>query len=312
MILYIDKENVVSMVRDRKDPRSFGCSDFIRQNLSIHCNFTLDEAKKDDFLSFWLSDFATNVKGEIKFMPEVEEYPQRPLKSNFYNSNKQDLLSIFLLSDEHACEVIDNKKSILIGKPGQEFDKIESLYLRDTEVISKTIQKWSSYLAPLPLTDLIIADNHYFKNKRVYEANKNELIEYFSSIPNQSPLNVVIITSEKEKDVSFTDEMLEQECAEIKKMVKSKTDSKNSKVTILTTYKTHDRCIITNYYRVKHGSCFHLIDNGLKDDVTTEMKTHAVVNNWKNSEYLLDIYQSIADGPVKKYGDCESNLLKFV
>ena len=89
------------------------------------------------------------------------------------------------------------------------------------------------------------------------------------------------------------------------------TNSKKSTATILTAYRTHDRILITNYYRIKHGSCFHLKDNSLKEDVTTEIKSHVNRHNEMVSRGLLAVYQKIANNAVERYGDQVSNLLKF-
>ena len=121
-------------------------------------------------------------------------------------------------------------------------------------------------------------------------------------------MNVVIIIKEKEISSEID---LDAECATIKELVKKASGSKNSTVTIVTTYKNHDRCLITNYYRIKHGSSFHLRENNLKGDVMTEIKTNAHRANEEMTHYLLQVFQGITSAPVRCIGDKRCNFLNF-
>lgn len=311
MKLYIDKENLISLMKSKNQSVFFDCANLIRKNFDVFYNFPKSALKTDVLLMAWFSSYGEGVKGVQNFAEKDDEkLPPRPLKSNFYNSENSDYLtSVFLLDETHICDVIKDKSCILIGSIGEELNIINSLIIEDSECLSTNIRSWSDYLPKLPLTDIIISDNHYFKSIETYRANNNELLRYLSSIPQNSPVNVVIITKEKEQHQDID---LEKEKDEIKKMVKSMSGSSKSSVTILTTYKSHDRALITNYYRVKHGSSFHLNDNGLKKDVTTEIKSHAYIINEKNSNDLIKgIFQEIASSPAKCYGDRKSNFLIF-
>lgn len=311
MKLYIDKENLISLMNSRNQSEFFECSNLVRKNLAVQYNFKKDELKSDALLMAWFSSYGDGVKGEQSFIEREEDMlPPRPLKSNFYNTeNSCWLKSIYFLDDTHICNIIKEKSCIIIGGIGDELKILKSLILEDTECRTATIDSWSSYLPNLPLTDIIISDNHYFKSIETYKANNNELLQFLSSIPHNSPVNVVIITKEKEQDPNID---LETEKDEIKKMVKKQSGSNKSSVTILTTYKNHDRTLITNYYRVKNGSSFFLNDSGLKKDVTTEIKSHAYLNNEIiSNELITGIFQEIASCPAKCFGDKKSNFLKF-
>lgn len=311
MKLFIDKENLISLMKSRNQSAYFDCSNLLRKNFDVHYNFSKNVLKSDAMLMAWFSSYGEGVMGEHIFAEKDEEIlPPRPLKSNFFNSNDFNwLTSVYLLDDTHICSLIKEKSCILIGTVGDELNVINSLLLESTECPSIEIQSWDTYLPSLPLTDIIISDNHYFKSLNTYKANNNELLRYLCGIPNNSPVNVVIITKENELDPDID---LEAEKNEIKKIVKNATGSVKSSVTILTTYKTHDRALITNYYRVKHGCSFHLNDNGLKEDVLTEIKSHAYISNEKVSIKLISgIFQKIASNPVHCFGDRKSNFLKF-
>ena len=310
MRLYIDKENLVSLMSS-KDRDSFEeCARVIRRDLDVKYNFTKEEIRSNETLMAWFMRFGQGVTGNIEYNNNNQDtFPPRPLKSNFYNNDRDDsLYSIYLLNDAHICDVVNQKGSVLIGKVGEETKILSSLFLDDTETPASEIPSWQDYCPLMPLTDIIICDNHYFKNKYTYEKNDNELIVSLLRIPQNSPVNVVIITKEREVDPGID---LQQMQKEIKDVVKKMTGSSKSSVTILTTYSTHDRNLITNYFRIKHGSCFHLKDNGLKPDVTTEIKTHIIRKNEVVTKRLLGVFQRIANSPVQCIGDRKSNFLKF-
>ena len=310
MRLYIDKENLVSLISS-KDRDSFEeCARVIRRDLDVKYNFSKEEIRSNETLMAWFMRFGQGVTGNIEYNNSNKDtFPPRPLKSNFYNNDRDDsLYSIYLLNDAHICDVVNQKGSVLIGKVGEETKLLSSLFLDDTETPASEILSWQDYCPLMPLTDIIICDNHYFKNKYTYEKNDNELIVSLLRVPQNSPVNVVIITKEREVDPGID---LQQMQKEIKDVVKKMTGSSKSSVTILTTYSTHDRNLITNYFRIKHGSCFHLKDNGLKPDVTTEIKTHIIRKNEVVTKRLLGVFQRIANSPVKCIGDRKSNFLKF-
>ena len=309
MRLYIDKENLVSLMKSQAQGCFEDCVRAIRKDIDVQYNFSNEEIKNDELLVAWFRRFGSGVDTKQLFVPKDSPQikPPRPLKSNFYTSDgRNGYTAVYLLNDCHMCEVVAQKSCVLIGKIGEETRIISSLFLEDTETDSISITSWRDYCPTLPVSDIVLCDNHYFKNKITYEKNDNELIKAIACIPHESPINVVIITKEDQVGVNLS---IEQK--HIKDIVKKATGSKKSTVTILTTKKAHDRCLITNYYRIKHGSCFHLIDSGIKADVTTEIKSHIKRNNERVTKKLLTTFQNIVDDPYQCYGDRVSNLLEF-
>lgn len=310
MRLYIDKENLQSLVQSKSDDAFEDCVRLLKQQLDVQYNFPKDEILKDEYVAFWLNKLGDGVKTNHDYCPPREVVPSRDnLKSNFYKDfDRTGLSSVYLLNNNHVCELVAAKGCILIGKVGEETAVLKKLIIEESEVAAVKISDWSTYCPQLPLTDIIINDNHYFKDKYVYDKNGNELIKALASIPDQSPVNVVIIVKEDEVSSEID---LSTEQTNIKALIKGLSGSTKSCVTILTTRKNHDRSLITNYYRIKHGSSFHLKENGLKNDVMTEVKSNAYRINEENTDYLLKQFQSIADAPVQCIGDRISNFLKF-
>ena len=311
MVLYIDKENLISLVRSEDKAAFAEYAALVKKNLDIQYNFPKEEIRGNEYLTFWFSQFGSGVGGSQEFCPPKTVVPERPMKSNFYNSlDAAGRSSMFFLDDAGKTAAAETKCCVIVSKVGDELSKLKEIFALEEngEELSYQITDWSKYLPQLPLTDIIICDNHYFKDKYVYDSNDNEIIRVLSAIPQNSPVNVIIIVKEREVDYQID---LASEQAKIKAIVKKASGSNQSTVTILTSYATHDRALITNYYRVKHGSSFHIKQNNIKHDVSTEVKTHAIRKNHEFTSRLLAEYQNIVDNPSKCIGDRVSNFLKF-
>ena len=312
MVLYIDKENLISLVRSEDKACFVEYSNLIRKNLDIQYNFSKEDIRSNEFLAFWFSQLGSGVGGVQEFCPPKNKVPERPMKSNFIKDlDASGRSALFFLSDPaDKCSAVESKRCVMVSKIGDELSKLKEVFQLDEqgEILAYKITDWGDFLPKLPLSDIIICDNHYFKDKEVYEANDNEIIRFLSSIPQQSPVNVVIIVKDSEVDTEIE---LAAEQSRIKALVKRASGSKNSTVTILTTNKTHDRALITNYYRVKQGSSFHIKHIYVKHDVSAEIKTHAIRKNHEFTISLLNEYQDIASQPVKCIGDKICNYLTF-
>lgn len=315
MRLYIDKENIIAFMSNRNsDNDTFEESiRLIKKGVNVYYNFPKKDILGDQVLSAWFGRMnGSGVKFESIFCSDDSDVkPIRPLKSNFYvDYNSEDRSSVYLLNiEENIYDVIQKKQSILIGRPGDEMKLFKSLLdMNDSEQFLSEIS-WGEYCPKLPLTDIIIFDNHYFKDIDVYNKNDNELIRVLAEIP-KDLVNVVIFTKEGEVDRRIN---LDDECKKIKDMISKVSGLSKGKcsVTIITTYSGHDRNIITNYYRIKVTSCTHLKDSRLKNDVSVELKPNSNSNSNNISKGLINKYEAIAKKPVKVYGDKRSNYISF-
>ncbi|WP_289834844.1 hypothetical protein [uncultured Phocaeicola sp.] len=313
MDLIIDKANILSLLSSGDDNAIFEYTRLIKRGIRLCFNFNKEEVDVSSpdggKIMMWLSNLAHGRKSPLPvWNPTIVS---DDIKSNFASSlSTEQKRSIFLLDNQDVIPKIQEKGAILIGSVGQEAELLLSLTLEDTEVATSKISSWIDYCPALPLTDIIISDNHFFKDSYVYSQNKDELISGLTQVVNQSPVNCVIVYKINEVDNALN---LENEVDTLKKSIKKITGSSKSSVTLIGTYSTHDRNAITNYYRIKNGSCFHLKDNGLKPDVTTEIKTHANIANENRTNELILLYQRIIDESKGKYifGDKKSNFLKF-
>ena len=315
MRLYIDKENIESLVQGRKEHLALyeELARSVKKGLRVYYNFSKEEFLKNQYLQAWFSTVrGDGVKTDLDFCPPNNVFPERPIKTNFLSTcDTDEYRSLYFLNmEDNIAQTIQNKQCVLICNVGEEYDIIDKLVsLEDKETFAKSIPSWNSYCPKLPLTDIVLCDDHYFKNKSVYDENNNEVLTSLCQTP-KSQINVVIITKEGEIDPAFN---LDQECKKIKDQISATSGISKGKckVTVLTTYKTHSRHLITNYFRIIHTSCFHLINNGLKDDVNTDIAPCIKPNANEMTDNLLAIFQSVASAPVQCFGDKESHFLNF-
>lgn len=308
MKLYLDKKNLLSMMDSREDPMFFECFQFIRKNFDICYNFSKDEIISDPRLMYWFKNFSSGAgMSSYEYHGKGDAQPIRPLASNFYKSDRKFRSSVFLVDDDSKCDYISQKNCIAIGKVGQEIATVGKLIIDDRETLAIDIRSWDEYCPELPISDVIICDNYYFSSKRVYIQNDNEIIKALVKVQ-QSAVNLVLIVKENEVDNDLNLVTLQ---IELKNLLKDITGSKDSTVTILTTYAAHDRYAITNYMRVNSGCGFMLKGSGLKSNVTVDVKSNANRTCERISRRLLEEFSSIAKRPVRCVGDRVSNLLSF-
>ena len=315
MRLYIDKENIITFMANRNNDIDLFEESvrLIKKGMEVYYNFPKQEIIDNPVLTAWFGKMkGSGVKFDSTFCPDATVKPERPVKTNFYvKYNSSDRSSLYLLNiDENIRNSIRDKRSILIGRPGDEMEIFKTLLeIPERPRIMTQIVSWSDYIPKVPLTDVIIGDNHYFKHSYVYFRNDNELIRALASIPKDT-FNLILVIKEGEVDRTIN---LEAECQNIKNLISSVSSlsQKRCHVTILTTNRQHSRHIITNYYSISPTSCVHLIDNGLKEDADINIDPHTDPYALDKTRSLIKIYQSIAQSPVRIIGDKISNFISF-
>lgn len=228
MDLIIDKANILSLLSSEDYDAIFECTRLIKRGIHLCLNFNKDEVDIDspegNKIMMWLSNLAHGRKSPLPIWhPSVKS---DHIKSNFVtNLSANQKRCVFLLDNQEVIPKIQEKGAILIGCVGQEVELLLSLSLEDTEISTSKISSWIDYCPALPLTDIIISDNHFFKNSYIYSQNKDELISGLTQVVNQSPVNCVIIYKINEVDNSLN---LIDEVDSLKKSIKKITGSSKS------------------------------------------------------------------------------------
>ncbi len=320
MKLYIDKENIKSILLGREEHLDLFLEivTYIKKGLDVHYNFSKEEILKDKYIEAWfrtVKGFGVNTSSV--YCPTESVFPQHPISKHFISQiskNEDGIRSIYLIhGDKNIINSIEKKNVVLIGNEGEEYNVIQTLKAiedKKDDIISVTIESWKSYCPKAPVTDIILCDEHYFKNRETYRKNNNELITSISSFANYQ-INLVVLTNPFNVDPKIK---LSDECDKIKEQIRTAANISidNCKVTIMTSDECHSRHLITNYYRINHTSCFHLIANGLKRDVTTGIVPNTSKKGFETTNALLKEFEIIAKKVnTHHYGDKKSNLIKF-
>jgi hypothetical protein len=312
--LYIDKENIHSLMRSADKDTVLDCFRLIKKNIDVHYNFSKEEAEKDSDIRAWfLSVKGQGVKNQDEFsLSDGDKIPNHLLSvSDFDCEGEEDVFGIFLVNQPERCRLIHNHHCVLIGDVGEEVNVLKQLLdiHESCENFIKDVQ-WSTFCPSLPLTDIVLCDPYYFKDKTIYQKNKNELLKVLSSIPKKFPINVVIITHGKHVDCNLN---MKEELDTIQELVRDSSGNANSDVTIVSVKNTafHDRALITNYYRINSTGGFQKEGGGLKSDVRVEVRSHTSGKNYETSLQLVECYKKAIRRLDWCYGDKTSNFDLF-
>lgn len=178
MDLIIDKANLLSLLSG-DDNKIFECTRLIKRGIHLCFNFNKEDVNpnspEDAKIMTWLLSMVDGIKTpKPVWKPCIES---TTIKTNFATYLPPDQKrSMFLLNNNEVIPKIMEKGAILIGKVGQEVDILLSLLLEDKEIATSEISSWIDYCPKLPLTDIIISDNHFFRDSYVYKQNCDDLI----------------------------------------------------------------------------------------------------------------------------------------
>lgn len=259
MVAYFDLENLESLFQQRRTTFHDKCYELLREELDLTFNFNKEEIKSRTTLQFLpnlLSQGAKNNKHEFL----SDKFPERPLKSNSHNQfNIDQLNSLFFINDENLSALKD-KDDLLIADIGEELELFSLLFLRTNKYQFEEIiplsqfQSWNDITKyECPFSDLIIVDNFLLKDERLFECNLFSMVKTLISNCVSKKINVVIIVKKGEITTQFT---LDQIKSDLSKLIEDKLGVKPN-VTIICTYRVHDRFILRNYQFISSGDTFN-------------------------------------------------------
>lgn len=268
MDLYIDKENLRSLIKAKDRDEYPDCLRMMKRQLHLVYNIDKTSLKNDPELMQWVMK-ASEGRGdsEEKDTFRHEIFPIRPIKSNTCDVwNREQLSSVYLI-DDLDCKKL--KGRVLIGEEiGEEVDVLSHLFcgmdydFHHLYDLKKNFNSWEQLTMDnqmLPCTDIILNDRYFFNHDcDLVECNLSLL--FGTLVKNVSNLvNIVIFTRHNEA-LSFGIEKAEG-------IIKDKVNSITGimpNVTFVTgkknSYIFHDRFIITNYRLIRSGSTFIYFD----------------------------------------------------
>lgn len=293
--LYVDKENIESLVKSGDQYSLYECASLVRKGLNIHYNFSKSELKHNKRIDLWFRcTKGEGVQNEISFAEnEGGIFPQHPIEGT--GALDKNRSGIFLLNKKAQCESVIKKNFVLIETVGQELNLLRRLddLGEGHEEFLTSIASWEDYCAEscpdFPLNEFVLVDPYYFSKKEIYDEDDNELIRALVRPINQYPVCITIITNSKYLDTDNI--ILNDEIINIRDLLIQETGSRDCKVTIVAHPKVHDRRTITNYFSIYSGCGFHSNDPTIKDDVTVDVKSFAKRSYFNKAQELLLKYQ---------------------
>jgi len=325
MDIYIDKANLVSLIKSRENPLFDDCSKLLKKQLNIFFNFSKNELKGNDLIRTWITTFTSGMgnNNSIEFDYLI---PNRPLKSTTSNELcKKGLSSIYLL-DDPDIDKLKNAGTVLIGKLGEEIETLNNLFLFQNDYLfekkwkigSQKFQAWLDLKEfSLPVTDIIIIDPYVVSDESLCLSNLRELLKSLA-FKSKSKINVVIYTNKANCiDYSIISPI-------VRNAIRSVTDV-SPKFTLITyqdqrgisSRSEHDRTVLMNYFRIYSGDTLNYFDGHGK----TISKGREIIysslakeENFNLSRELLKDLQQNIDFFKKNSGiegDKKSNYLDF-
>lgn len=324
MDIYIDKENLLSLINSRTESLYHDCLKTLKKQLNVFFNFPKEDLKADEKLMTWYADFSQGV-GENNTFVFGDIFPPRPLKSTTYKSfNSNHLSSVYLINDERF-DALNNTGTLLMSKPGEEIELFNKLFLFQKDYIfekrwricSPSFNSWNHLTAfSLPLSDIIIVDPFILKNKDTdkdtIDVNLIAYLEILSENINVKT-NIIVFTNPNNIDVDYP--VLLPKI----KAVFNRTTNVKPNFTLVKTSKEHDRTIITNYLRIKSGDTFNFFNNQGQRITKGKEIEYSSLANAENHKLALEVIKDLQiqinslkiNNPEFIIGDKECNYLTF-
>lgn len=332
MLVFIDKENAISLVQSKKLGNEIYdiCMRMLKHHGDLMFQFPKEELKTSPDLMEWIRILADNCKGEIKWGQPL--LPPRPLRSNLYKqfARHEYLSSVYLVNDEKA-DAIHNKGILQLCPLGKEIEILSNLVLTEDGQLNHTLEPskmkgWhdlDKYQSPL--TDIILIDQYIFSNPEVVEFNLRSLLKQLCSVAHDAKINIVIFTLPdsyiKETKVKYTPDF-----DKIRSEIKKDIDNLKTNVTVNVTFvlshdlEEHDRTLFTNMKFYDSGDSYNYF-NSRNQVITTGRYLHihsmASRNDYnigmrfvQDMQKLLDKIQKLHNPDLIK-GDKESNYINF-
>lgn len=334
MKIYIDKPNLLSVIRSAKEDKYNDCMRMLKNYFKIFFTFEKDDIKsfenidKQDVMG-WLTQMTSGIGSDnIDPIKWGSVFPKRPLDISSFSVD--NLSSVYLLSKENdpKLETMSKKGNLIIASEGQEIEAISSLLFDDfqfTEHIFYRINCWADlekYASPC--TDIIICDPYLFSSPDLYQSNIYSLIKALTRTIKNTKVNIVIITL-KSNHNRLTNTDFEPNWDSIYSKIRKCAEKYSSfNVTFVTASKDtldeHDRTIFTNYKYFTSGDSYNYFNSsGEKITKGRNLHVHSRVGNANTDSsliFLSDMQRIIDrikgkgnDSLIKK--DKKSNFLKF-
>jgi hypothetical protein len=326
MNLYIDKENVFSLIENSKHELYADCIKTMQKQMNVFFNFSKTELVSSEILIAWIKLFTSGVGASSIQRFNDEKFPERPLKTNTHNSfDKEQLSSVYLVNDERI-ELLAEKGALLIGRPGEEIDVFNQVFLfnNDYKFEKKLIigddnfKTWTTIEKfALSVSDILFVDSYILSDATLIEHNFIKLLKTLVS-KSRCKVNIVVLVNTDKQAVAYDDlsKRVRQAVNEVTGVNPNFTLISVRHQRGVTSHAEHDRTIFTNYSRFYSGDTFNYFGpNGEK--ITKGRELHiSSFGDFENHSVSLKLVEdlqlkinALPDSAIE--GDKKSNFLSF-
>ncbi len=329
MYLYIDKENLVSIIKQKKHPLHDDAIKTMKKQLSLFFNFSKKSIKADELI-MPLFQMLTDGAGDANNLTFLDEYifPKRPIENTCINTFNDNKFSAVYLIDDAEVSQLRNQGAVLVGAVGEEMDIFNNLFLKNKDYdFHKEIRIGSSHLTTwsdlskfnLPLTDIVFVDRFILADSSLISGN---LIAYLKVLCEHArcKVNVVLYVDKAKVAVAYPAliTLIKQEITSITGISPDVTVAEYSEQAGQDTLGEHDRTIFTNYIRVKSGDTYnYFLSNG-----NVKTKGREITYNSLAKKESHDLAKTLISDLQKNidflkanntgiHGDRKSNYLNF-
>lgn len=323
MDLYIDKENVESLMKEEDKGSIRSCAELVREGMNVHYNFSRRDFHSSENIRLWLQmTKGEGVQGETSFSEKDSDIiPRHPVRiKDFGPSGEGEFDAVYLLNKESQSEEVIKHNCILIGSVGDELKVLKKIGRlgKSYEMFLKSIGSWQDYCEEacqdFPLTDIVLVDPYYLSDIDVYLNNDNGIIRVLARSVHGYPVSVVIVTNKNhiDKDISLDDVV-----KEIRKLLIEETKGDKCYVSIVAHPKIYECNLVTNYFCINSGQGFNILQAGISDGSCVRLKSNANGYNFTFVNYFINRLKkkikSIEEGKSTGFitGDKVSNYFEF-
>lgn len=246
----------------------------LKENFEIHLNFKPEDEDLGEFLEEQLGEFTEGVANETKLTHSFDALGERPIDEN---NVEFELNSVYLINDP-IVESLKTKKEVVVASVGEENKLFNKLTIgsdfHDQRIIDETDfnswEKLEQYV--LPFSTLLLNDRYIFKEGsigsewKIFNKNLGVILKQFYKNKTSNARLVFICEIDpfnKFKKIYFSSGYFKRIYANIEDTIKEENENIPIPEIVLafvpvTKYRDdlkqiknkHDRCIITNYFRI--------------------------------------------------------------
>ena len=326
MDIYFDKANTISFLKSKDKDEFEDCLRLLKRQLNCFFNFPKSELSSNEFLVALLKLLSQGVSTTNKKFLDTP-FPDRPLKTNCYQSFDVNQLSAAYLLEDEKLQELKKKGAVLVGTVGEEIQVINSLFLLNKDykfdkklrIAGPELSTWNDLAKfQFPTSDLLILDQYILSDEVSIENNLLPLLEVLS-IKAFCRINVIIYTKVNDGHLTF-----DQIKSKIRNAISGSTNVKCNLTLVRyldqrgapSSQAEHDRTILTSYSRYYSGDTF----NYWKSDGSKQTKgRELIITSYADKEthnlakeLLKDLQKNIDTLPEEFIeGDKKSNFLNF-